>query len=48
LTYVAAVADTVICPILTLDGEKWRQHARDLDEPLTVIEIADPEDKGAA
>jgi len=40
--HVAAVADAAVCPILTLDGEKWRQHAGDLDEPLHIIEIADP------
>jgi predicted nucleic acid-binding protein len=39
--HVAAVADAAICPILTLNGEKWRQHATDLDEPLHIIEIAD-------
>lgn len=42
--HVAAVADAAICPILTLDAGKWRRHARDLDEPLHIIEIADPED----
>jgi predicted nucleic acid-binding protein len=41
--HVAAVADAGVCPILTLNGEKWRQHAGDLDEPLHFIEIADPE-----
>jgi predicted nucleic acid-binding protein len=41
--HVAAVADTSICPILTLNAAKWRQHAGDLDEPLHFIEIADPE-----
>ena len=40
--HVAAVADASICPILTLDAAKWRQHADDLDEPLHFIEIADP------
>ena len=40
--HVAAVADASICPILTLDAAKWRQHAGDLDEPLHFIEIADP------
>jgi hypothetical protein len=38
-----AVADAAICPILTLEAGKWRQHARDLAEPLYIIEIADPE-----
>jgi predicted nucleic acid-binding protein len=41
--HVAAVADAAICPILTLEAGKWRKHARDLDEPLHIIEIADPE-----
>lgn len=41
--HVAAVADSAICPILTLDGDKWRQLRADLDEPLQIIEIADPE-----
>jgi hypothetical protein len=40
--HVAAVADASICPILTLDAAKWRQHADDLDESLHFIEIADP------
>jgi hypothetical protein len=44
--HVAMVADAEVCPILTLDGAKWRQHVRDLDEPLHVIEIDDPEDGG--
>jgi predicted nucleic acid-binding protein len=42
--HVAAIADASVCPILTLDAGKWREHARDLDEPLHFIEIADPED----
>lgn len=41
--HVAAVADASICPILTLDAAKWRQHAADLDEPLYIIDIDDPE-----
>lgn len=41
--HVAAVADPSICPILTLDGAKWQEHAHDLDETLHIIEIADPE-----
>ena len=40
--HVAAVADAAICPILTLDAGKWRQHSADLDESLHIIEIADP------
>ena len=31
-----------VCAILTLDAAKWREHTGDLDEPLHVIEIADP------
>jgi predicted nucleic acid-binding protein len=40
--HVAAVADKAICPILTLDAGKWQQHSEDLDEPLHIVEIADP------
>jgi predicted nucleic acid-binding protein len=42
--HVAAVADASVCPILTLDAGKWRQHSGDLDEPLHIIEIADPDE----
>jgi hypothetical protein len=42
--HVAAVADTSVCPVLTLNAAKWREHAGDLDEPLHVIEIADPDE----
>jgi predicted nucleic acid-binding protein len=42
--HVAAVADAAVCPILTLNGAKWREHAADLDEPLHVIEVADPDE----
>jgi hypothetical protein len=41
---VAAVADASVCPILTLDGDKWRDHAHDLEEPPHFIEIAEPGD----
>ena len=40
--HAAAIADVAICPILTLNAAKWREHAADLDEPLHIIEIADP------
>ena len=40
--HVAAVADASVCAILTVDAPKWRQHARDLEEPLHFIEIAEP------
>lgn len=42
--HVAAVADASVCPILTLDAGKWRQHSGDLDDPLHIIEIADPDE----
>jgi predicted nucleic acid-binding protein len=42
--HVAAVADAAVCPILTLDAPKWRQHSGDLDEPLHIIEVADPDE----
>jgi predicted nucleic acid-binding protein len=42
--HVAAVADAAVCPILTLDAARWRDHAADLDEPLHFIEIADPDE----
>jgi predicted nucleic acid-binding protein len=42
--HVAAVADAAVCPILTLDAGKWREHAADLDEPLHFIEISDPDE----
>jgi predicted nucleic acid-binding protein len=41
--HTAAIADASVCPILTLDAAKWRQPAASLDDPLHVIEIADPE-----
>jgi len=41
--HVAAVADASVCPILTLNAAKWRQHAGDLDDRLHFIEIADPD-----
>ena len=42
--HVAAVADAAICPILTLDAVNWRQYAEGLDDPLHIIEIADPDE----
>lgn len=42
--HVAAVADASVCPILTLDGAKWREPSAGLDEPLHVIEVADPDE----
>ena len=42
--HVAFVADASVCPVLTLDAAKWHQHERDLDDPLHIIEIADPDE----
>lgn len=42
--HVAAVAEAAVCPILTHDAARWREHAADLDEPLHFIEIADPDE----
>jgi hypothetical protein len=42
--HVAAIADASVCPILTLDGAKLRPHLNDLDEPLHIIEVTDPDD----
>lgn len=41
--HTAAIADAAICPILTLDPAKWQQPSADLDEPLHIVEITDPE-----
>jgi len=43
--HVAAVADASVCPILTLDTAKWREHEEDLDQRLYFIEVADPPDQ---
>jgi predicted nucleic acid-binding protein len=40
--HVAAIADVSVCPILTLDAAKWREHEEDLDQRLYFIEVADP------
>lgn len=42
--HVASVADAAVCQILTVNGDLWRAHRGDLDEPLHFIEIADPEE----
>lgn len=44
--HAAAIADVAIYPILTLDASKWRQPSADLDEPLHIIEISDPDEHG--
>jgi len=44
--HVAAIADAAVCPILTLDAAKWRQHSEDLDDHLYIVEIADPDEEG--
>ena len=46
-THAAAIADVAIYPILTLDAAKWWQPSADLDEPLHIIEISDPDDRGS-
>lgn len=43
--HVAAIADVAICPILTLNAATWQRPSADLDDPLHVIEIADPDDQ---
>jgi predicted nucleic acid-binding protein len=43
--HVAAIADVAICPILTLNAAKWEHASADLDDPLHIIEIADPGDQ---
>ncbi len=40
--HVAAVADASVCPIVTSDAAKWRQYSAGLDDPLYIIEIAEP------
>ncbi|MEU6729814.1 hypothetical protein ABZ917_39445 [Nonomuraea wenchangensis] len=40
--HVAALALMATCPILTLDRSRWERTAAGLDDPLYVIEIADP------
>ncbi|GGS86412.1 hypothetical protein GCM10010156_51180 [Planobispora rosea] len=41
--HVAALADASICPVLTLDRSHWEQAAQAFEEPLHIVEIADPE-----
>jgi predicted nucleic acid-binding protein len=43
--HVAAIADVAISPILTLNAAKWEHASADLDDPLHIIEIADPGDQ---
>ena len=42
--HVAAIAEAAICPILTLNATKWQQPSAALDQPLSIAEIADPDD----
>lgn len=44
--HTAAVADPAICPILTLNAANGMRKVTALDEPLHIIEIADPGDQG--
>lgn len=41
--HVAAVADASVCPILTVDGDRWHRASASLPDPLYVIEIAEPD-----
>lgn len=43
--HAAAIADVAICPILTLNAATWQRPSADLDDPLHIIEIADPDDQ---
>jgi predicted nucleic acid-binding protein len=43
--HVAAIADVAISPILPLNAAKWEHASADLDDPLHIIEIADPGDQ---
>jgi hypothetical protein len=40
---VAAIADASVCPILTVDGDRWRRASASLPDPLRIVEIADPQ-----
>jgi hypothetical protein len=40
--HAAAIADVAIYSIRTLGAAKWQQPSADLDEPLHIVEIADP------
>jgi hypothetical protein len=40
--HVAQVADAATCPILTLDASRWTAPSAALENPLYIIEIADP------
>lgn len=42
--HIAAVADKSVCPVLTLDGDRWKRASASLPHPLHTIEIAEPED----
>lgn len=41
--HVAAVATASGCATVTLDAATWREHAGELDPPIRIIEIADPD-----
>jgi predicted nucleic acid-binding protein len=45
--HAAAIAGVGIYPVLTLDTAKWRQPSADLDEPLHIVEISDPDERGS-
>ncbi len=37
-------ADDALRGLERLDNGEWRQHSEDLDEPLHIIEITDPDE----
>ncbi|WP_188191003.1 hypothetical protein [Nonomuraea sp. SYSU D8015] len=40
--HVAAIADASVCPVLTLSRSHWEKAAQAFDEPLHIIQIANP------
>ncbi|WP_030451689.1 hypothetical protein [Herbidospora cretacea] len=42
--HVAAIADASVCPILTVSAAKWEGPSAALDNPLHIVEIADPDE----
>ncbi|MEQ4718858.1 hypothetical protein [Nonomuraea sp. B19D2] len=41
--HVAAIADASVCPVLTLNKLHWDKATHAFDEPLHIVEIANPE-----
>lgn len=40
--HVAQIAEASVCPVLTLDASIWAEPSMALDNPLFIIEIAEP------